>query len=602
MNSKLLSVITQLNYWRKQKVSKANFLILAAAVVGVLGGMAASILKQLTHFIEDSLQNDLHWKYKYYLYLFFPLLGIFLTLLYVKTFIRKGKFQHGLTPILYSISRDSSKISFHNIYSQIISSAITVGFGGSVGLEAPIVFSGSSIGSNIGRFFGLNYREVTLLLACGAGAGIAGAFNSPIAGMVFAIEILLPTFSIPVFIPLLIAVAAASVVSKIFYPKPLFVLVTEGWHMNALPLYVLMAIGIGYFSVYFFKLNFFIKKQFGKIKNPYNKVWIGGIVIGLFIALLPALYGEGYVTIQALLKGRYTSLLANSFFSDFQSNPWWLIGFAALTLFGKSFASLFTIYAGGNGGTFGPSLVMGGLFGFVFAFTVNHLGILLHLNTPQLNITNFIVVGMAASLSGIMHAPLTGIFLIAEITGGYALMVPLMIVSAIAYFINKANTKFSIYTKTLADSGELMSHEHKDGNILRMMKLKYLIEKDFVILKPDDTPKSRSHDIIHTKKNIFPVIDNDGNLLGTVSTETLLELLVNKDQESISKTIKSICNPAPDYIDVHTDMFEVMAKMDTQNIRIFPVVDDKMKYLGFVSKSGIMNKYRDLLKRDSDFI
>jgi CIC family chloride channel protein len=596
MNAKLLTVVTRLNQWRKQKVSKANFLILLAAVVGILGGLAASLLKLLTHFIEDSLQNDLQWKYKYYLYLFFPLLGICLTVLYIRTFIRKDKFKHGLTPILHSISRNSSKISFHNIYSQIFTSALTTGFGGSVGLEAPIVYSGSAIGSNIGRFFGLNYREVTLLLACGAGAGIAGAFNSPIAGMVFAIEILLPTFSIPVFIPLLISVATASVISRLLYTRPLFVLVTEGWVMNALFFYVIMALAIGYFSVYFFKLNFYIKSKFEKIKKPFNRIWIGGIVIGLLIAVFPALYGEGYVTIQALMNGKYSSLLANSFFSNYQTNPWLLILFAALTLFGKSFASLFTIYSGGNGGTFGPSLVMGGLIGFIFAYTVNQTS-WVHLNT-----TNFIVVGMAAALSGIMHAPLTGIFLIAEITGGYELMVPLMIVSAIAYFINKANVKHSIYTKSLADNEEFVSKEFEDGNILRRMKLKYLLENDFVTLSPDDTPKERSHDIIHTDKNIFPIVDNKGILMGIIYSEELLEILISKDEGDKNTPLKDLHHPLSESINHNANIFEVMQKMDTQNTFIFPVISDEYEYKGFVSKSGILNKYRALMKRNNDFM
>lgn len=596
MNPKLLTAITNVNQWRKQRISKGNFLIIAAAVVGVMGGLAASVLKQLTHFIEDSLQNHFEWQYKYYLYLFFPLIGIFLTVLYIKTFIRKDKFKHGLTPIIYSISRNSSKIGFHNVYSQIFTSALTTGFGGSVGLEAPIVYSGSAIGSNIARFFGLNYREVTLLLACGAGAGIAGAFNSPIAGMVFAIEILLPTFSIPVFIPLLISVATASVVSRILYSRPLFVLVTEGWAMNALLFYILMAIAIGFFSVYFFNLNFFIKKQFDKIKRPYNKVWIGGIIIGLCIALFPALYGEGYVTIQALLNGKYSSLLSNSFFAGYRDNQWLLIAFAICTLFGKSLASLFTIYSGGNGGTFGPSLVMGGLIGFIFAHTINQTG-WIHLNT-----TNFIVVGMAAALSGIMHAPLTGIFLIAEITGGYELMVPLMIVSSISYFINKANTRYSIYTKSLADSGELISHELKDGAVLRRMKLKYVIEKDFVTFAPEDTPQSRSHDIIHTDKNIFPVVDKDSLLLGVIYSEELLELLVGKSEEGKSTPMKTLLHPSADSININTNMFEVMQKMDSQNIPIFPVVTDEFSYVGFVSKAGILNKYRALLKREQDYL
>jgi CIC family chloride channel protein len=596
MNSKTIAIIEHLNQWRKQRISKANFLIIAALVVGILGGLAAALLKQLTHLIEEFLQNELHWKYKYYLYLFFPLIGIFFTVLYIKTFIRKRKFKHGLTPIMSDISRNSGRVDLHNIYSQIITSALTAGFGGSVGLEAPIVASGSSIGSNIGRFFGLNSREVTLLLACGAGAGISGAFNSPIAGMVFAVEILLPTFSIPAFIPLLIAVATASVVSRFLYSKQLFVLVTEGWHMNALIFYTVMAFIIGGFSIYFFKLNFFLQRQFAKIKGTYNKVWIGGIMIGLFIAVFPALYGEGYITIQELMNGNYESLLANSFFSDFKSNQWMLIGFAVLTLFGKSLASLLTLYSGGNGGTFGPSLVMGGFIGFIFAHTINQFG-WIHLNT-----TNFIVAGMAAALSGIMHAPLTGIFLIAEITGGYALMVPLMIVSAIAYFINKGALKHSIYTKSLAESGDLATPEFKDGATLRRMKLKYLIEDDFIILKPEDTPFDRSHDIIHTQRNVFPVVAKDGTLQGIINGEELLEILVNKQGMEAMTPMQELMHPLTETV-LHTaGTFEVMRDMETRNIQIYPVVDENNLYKGFVSKTGILNKYRALLKRDSDYL
>jgi chloride channel protein, CIC family len=596
MNQKFSALLININKWRRQKISNANFLLILAAVVGLLGGLAASLLKMVTHFIEDSLQNDLHWKYKYYLYLVFPLIGILLTVVYVRTFIRKDKFRHGLTPILKSISHNSGKISFHNIYSQIITSAITTGFGGSVGLEAPIVYSGSAIGSNLSRFFGLRYREVILLLACGAGAGIAGAFNSPIAGMVFALEILLPTFSIPAFIPLLISVATATVVSKTINSKPLFVLVTEGWATQALFFYVIMAFCIGYFSVYFFKLNFFIKGLFEKIKRPYHKIWIGGAAIGLMIALFPALYGEGYVTIQQLMNGNYSSLLANSFFSAYRDSPWLLILFATLTLFGKSLASLLTVSSGGNGGAFGPALVMGGFIGFIFAHSINQLG-WVHLNT-----TNFIVVGMAAALSGIMHAPLTGIFLIAEITGGYVLMVPLMIVSAIAFFINKANTRHSIYTKALADEHAVIQSDFNDQNILKRMKLKYLLERDLVQLHPEDTPRSRSGDIIQTDQNIFPVVATDGTLAGIVYSQELLEILISKNDPAENTPIQDLLHPAMDNININTDMVEVMQKMDIENTFTFPVVSDDYEYKGFVSKKGIMNKYRALMKRDSDFM
>lgn len=585
-----------INDWRKRKISKTNFLIIAAAVVGVLGGVASSLLKKLTHYIASFLQNDFHWQYKYYLYLFFPLIGIFLTILYIRIFIRRHKFQHGIPAILYNISRNSSKLDFHNIYSQVITSAFTVGLGGSAGLEAPAVASGSAIGSNIGRLFGLNYRETTLLLACGAAAGIAGAFNSPIAGMIFAIEVILPEFSIPAVIPLLLASALASVISKLLYSEPLFALVTKDWIVEAFWYYIALGVLIGLYSVFYSKLNSKIFKLFDKIKNRYNKAWIGGISLGILIALLPALYGEGYITIQKLLNGDYTSLLANSLFGQYQNITWALVLFAALSMAGKTFASVITMASGGNGGMFGPTVVVGGLFGFVFAFGLNQTGII------HLNITNFIIAGMAASVSGVMHAPLTGVFLAAEITGGYVLMVPLMIVSALSYFINKAILKYSIYTRGLAEQGHLLSHENKDNSVLRSIKLKYLLEKDFVILKPDDTPKERSNDIIHTKRNIFPVVDDEGILTGLIYSDILLELLVSNNEEDGKRLIKDIAQPAQKVIHLNTPMTDVMQIMDSQDLRILPVVDNNNKYLGFVTKNSIFIKYRTMLKRQADYM
>lgn len=585
-----------INDWRKQKISKTNFLIIAAAVVGVLGGVASSLLKKLTHYIANFLQNDFHWQYKYYLYLFFPLIGIFLTILYIRIFIRRHKFQHGIPAILYNISRNSSKLDFHNIYSQVISSAFTVGLGGSAGLEAPAVASGSAIGSNIGRLFGLNYRETTLLLACGAAAGIAGAFNSPIAGMIFAIEVILPEFSIPAVIPLLLSSALASVISKLLYSEPLFALVTKDWIVEAFWYYIALGVLIGLYSVFYSKLNSTIFKLFDKIRNRYNKAWIGGITLGILIALLPALYGEGYITIQKLLNGDYTSLLANSLFGQYQDIAWVLVLFAALSMAGKTFASVITMASGGNGGMFGPTVVVGGLFGFVFAYGLNQTGIV------HLNITNFIIAGMAASVSGVMHAPLTGIFLAAEITGGYVLMVPLMIVSALSYFINKAILKYSIYTRGLAEQGHLLSHENKDNSVLRSIKLKYLLEKDFVILKPDDTPKERSNDIIHTKRNIFPVVDDEGILTGLIDSDNLLELLVSNNEEDSKRLIKDIAQPAQKVINLNTAMTDVMQIMDSQDLRILPVVDNNNKYLGFVTKNSIFIKYRTMLKRQADYM
>jgi CIC family chloride channel protein len=597
MYKKLIKYIESINQWRKRRISNSTFIILAASVVGIMGGIASSVLKELTHYVASFLINDFHWKYKFYLYFFFPLIGILLTVLYIRTFIRRSKFQHGITAIIYNISHHSSKLDFHNIYSQVITSALTVGLGGSAGLEAPAVASGAAIGSNIGRFFGLSYRETTLLLACGAAAGISGAFNSPVAGMIFAIEVIMPEFSIPAVIPLLIASAFSSVISQMIYKEPLFVLVSRsGWVVEAFWYYIALGIITGIYSVYFSRLNFQMGNFFGKIKNSYNKVFIGGITLGIMIFLMPALYGEGYITIQKLLNGDFTSLLSNSIFSEYQNLSWALLIFAVFTLIGKTFASVITMGSGGNGGMFGPSVVVGGLLGFSFSFGLNLTGIV------HLNVTNFIIAGMAASISGVMHAPLTGIFLAAEITGGYVMMVPLMIVSALAYFINKGILKYSIYTLGLAAKGNLVTQENKEHGILRRIKLKYLIEKDFVILRPDDTPESRSADIVHTSRNVFPVVNKDGILTGVLFSDHLLELLVSKNPEDKIRPIKDIAQPPDRVVNINASMSEVMRIMDSKDTRILPVTDTNNLYLGFVTKNGIFNKYRHILMRQGNLL
>lgn len=556
--------------------------------------IAAAALKSLTHHIATFLQDEVSWEYKAYLYLFFPLIGIFLSVSYVRRFIKTRQMEHGVTPILYTISNRSSKMPVHNIYSQIITSALTVGFGGSAGLEAPIVASGSAIGSNIGRFFGLNYREVTMLLACGAAAGIAGAFNSPVAGMVFAIEILLPEFSIPAFIPLLMAAATSSVISRILYEEPLFHLVTDTWVIQALFFYVLLAIVVGLFSIYFTKLNDATRKWFSTIKNRYNKLAIGGLTLGVLIFIFPSLYGEGYIAIQQLLAGKHLSLVNNSVFSQYQNIGIFVVFYTLFTVVAKAFATVITLHSGGNGGNFGPSVVMGGLLGFAFAFGINLTG------WVQLNEANFIMAGMAGAMSGIMHAPLTGIFLIAEITGGYVLMVPLMIVSAISYFIKRATSKYSIYTKSLAEKGDWLSHGDKDKTVLKMMKLRYLLERNFTILYPNEKPAERRLDIIHTKRNIFPVVEENGKLTGIIFSEKLFEILIG--EEKSDKTMKELAQTPQDIIRIDANMYDVMRKMDREDIWILPVVDKNDRYLGFVSKSAIFNKYRALLMRQGSYL
>lgn len=403
----------------------------------------------------------------------------------------------------------------------------------------------------------------------------------------------MPEFTIPAFIPLLISAATASVVARLFYKEQLFFLVTEGWQFSALPFYILMAVLIGLFSIYFTKLYFFIKGRFKGIKNDYYRAITGGLILGALILLFPSLYGEGYITIKQLLAGNHASLLNNSLFSEYSTSATIILLFTVFTIFAKSFATLITLAAGGNGGIFGPSLIMGGLTGFLFAQAVNETG-LIYLNTP-----NFMVAGMAAALSGIIHAPLTAIFLIAEITGGYELMVPLMIVSAISYFMIRRTLKYSVYTKALAEKGELLSHEDKDTMVLQMMKLKYLIDTDFIILKPNEDPQTRKNEIIQSKRNIFPVTDEVGRLIGIVYSDSLFHVLLESEK---SIAIKNIMTQPPTVLSINSSMHDVMKKMEKDDIWVLPVISSDNKYIGFVSKSTIFNKYRALLIRQAAYL
>ena len=590
MYIRFVNFVDQLNQYRQSKISNKNFLIIAAVIVGILAGLAASLLKGITHKIEHFLQTDLTWQYKYYLYLLFPAIGILLSVLYVRRFIRKGKFETGLTPLLYTISKNSSKVEPHNSYSQIITAAITVGFGGSTGLEAPIATSGASIGSTLGRFLGLNYRETTLLLACGAASGIAGAFNTPIAGIIFAIEILLPEFTIPAFIPLLLSAATAAVVAQLFYKEQLFFLVTEGWQINALGFYVLLAVLVGLYSIYFGKVNSSIKGAFYKIKNPYQKIAVGGIMLGVLIFLFPTLYGEGYITINSLLKGNYTAVISNSIFSEYSHFPAAVIVFTIATVMLKSVATLITLSAGGNGGTFAPSLIIGGLLGFIVSYTINVTGL------AQVSTANFIVAGMAAALGSLMHAPLTGIFLIAEITGGYVLMIPLMITTAIAYLINRSVSKYSIYTKPLADKGELSHHEDKDTTVLNMMRLAPLVERNYLAFNENDLLVDRIAEILKSKRNVVPITTEEGKFKGVIYIETVLAQTIKPNEMSLK--LADLMEEVKPVV-ISADLKVALRKMEQENVWVLPVVNGYGKYIGMLSKTSIFNKYRDILNQQS---
>ncbi|HEX3073292.1 MAG TPA: chloride channel protein, partial [Ignavibacteriales bacterium] len=567
------------------KIDDKSFLILASILVGIIAGLAAVVLKASVNYIEDYLVTRSKGAYENYLLLAFPLIGILLTVIYVQVF-RKGKITKGLGNIIYTVAKGSSDLPRHKTYSHMISSALTVGFGGSAGLEAPIVITGAAIGSNAAKALKLNYKGRTLLLASGSAAGISAIFNSPIAGVIFAFEALLPEFSVPSFVPLLIASATSAVVSNLLYSGQLFILVTEGWAMNAIPYYMLLGVLCGLVSAYIIKFTLKIEVFFSKMNKPYLKAVLGGLALGIIIFIFPPLYGEGYISIEELFAGRYHELLSGSFFYFYANNQWFMLAFIGAIILIKVFATSITVGAGGNGGIFAPSLFTGALTGFFLAALMKALGI------ADLNHANFIAVGMAGILSGVIHAPLTGIFLIAEVTGGYELFVPLMIVSAISFFTSRYLMGYSVYTKTLVEKG-LWSPSDKDKNMLGQIAIKSSVETDFAVLHPNDKLRDALKAVAHSKRNIFPVVDNHNKLLGIIMLDDVRELMLESDSHDIILAYE-VMKPPQGAIDIEADMYEAMNNFEKLKLWNLPVLENG-KYAGFISKSTIFNKYRDLL-------
>lgn len=582
------AILDKINHWRVRHISNKTFLILVSIIVGVVAGLAAIVLKVVVHNIQHFLRYILENPSFNFLLFIFPLIGIFLTVFYVQRF-RKGKIGRGVGSILLSIAKKSSNIDKDKTYSHMISSALTVGMGGSAGLEAPIVVTGAAIGSNTARDLKLNYRERTLMLACGVAAGISAIFNSPIAGVLFAVEVILYEFSIPAFVPILISSATASVLSSFLYEGQLFFLITKGWRFEALPFYILLGSLMGLISVYVTRVSIKTEKLFKGKKHPYIKALLGGIVLGLIIFLFPPLYGEGYYSIENLLRGKYSSLLDNSLFTEYSNNVWFLILFAAGIVLIKVFATSITIGAGGNGGIFAPSLFIGAITGFVFAHTINQLGFI------ELTEANFIVAAMAGALSGVIHAPLTGIFLIAEITGGYALFVPLMIVSSISYLIARYFEPYSIYARKLVEKG--IHGKDRDRIVLNRIKLKSILESDFIAVTTETTLGELVDKIEHSRRNIFPVLDEFSHLVGVVLLDNIREVMFHHEQYD-KVHVKDLMTQPPCVLDIHEEMFDVMKKFDRLQVWNLPVTEGN-RYVGFVSKSTIFTKYRNLLIKQS---
>ena len=582
-------IIDRLKVFKQRYIGDHTAMVLASILVGLVSALAAVVLKhfvRLVHLIPDFF---LTWSHTTLIYIISPLIGVLLTVLFVKLFL-KGKLEKGLSSILFSVARKSGKIEKSKMYSHMVTSGLTIGFGGSAGLEAPIVITGSAIGSNIAGFLGFGNKERTLLLACGAASGIAAVFNSPIAGVIFAVEVLLTDVTIPVFIPLLISTATATILSKFLLKGQLFYLVTNDWYYNAIPFYVLLGILCGLISVYMTRVTLSIEGFFENRKSVILKAIFGGLALGLMIYLFPPLFGEGYHTIETLFKGDTLSLLKNSVFSFIPFSPWAIFIFTCLVVLLKIVATSITLGSGGNGGIFAPSLFTGGLTGFGTAFLVNSLGI------AQLHVSNFIAVGMAGIMSGVVHAPLTAIFLIAEITGGYVLFVPLMIVSALSFFISRYFEPYSIYTKKLAQKGEYDTSD-KDSAIFKNISLDGIVETEFIALNQNDTFRTLIDAFTRSKRNVFPVVDNDQNFIGIIPLENFKEFMF-KAEVYDEIWLKDITSKSEITIDINESMDDAMIKLESSNLWNIPVTNQG-KYIGFISRANILSFYRRILKKSS---
>ncbi len=576
--------------WRIKHVRDRNFLIYLGILIGIVSGLAAVTLKGSVHWLQSVLG---HFADDYTLFhVGYPLIGILLTVL-VSHYFFKEQMGHGITKILYNISKKSSILSRTKMYSRMITSAITVGFGGSVGLEAPIVVTGSAIGSNLGRLVHLNYNKRTLLIGCGAAAAISAIFNSPVAGVIFAIEVLLTDVTIAMFIPLLIASVFGSLVSKsLLGDEILFSFqLQDSYVLNDLPFIILMGIVAGLLSVYFTRTTFWVEGKLAKIKSILWRAMLGGIGLGILILFMSPLYGEGYETIKLLLHGEVQEIMARLSGLGVPDTPLAAILFFTVVILFKPVASALTIGSGGSGGIFAPSLFIGGVMGFVFASSVNLVA-----GTEMLSVSNFTLIGMSGLMSGILHAPLTAIFLIAEITSGYTLFVPLMLVSAIAYSTAIYFENHSLYEKHLAISGDLIPRD-KDKRVLREINIDKVIETDLLKIAPEATLGELVSLVRKSKRNLFPVVNVKGELVGIITLDDIRDIMFDH-QKYDDVFVNSLMHTAPAHVSPHENMQSVMQKFEATGAWNLPVLDDG-KYVGFLSKSRIFNTYRNKLRRQN---
>ena len=586
----------QITEWivsRIKRLTNAQLMGVLAVVVGLCAGLGTCLFEMLLYGVRAALVTWFPADRAQFLYLIYPAIGIVLATLFVK-YIVKDSISEGVTRVLYAMSRRDSQIAPHNCWTSIVGGATTIGFGGSVGPEAPIVLTGAAIGSNIGRLAKLNYKELTLMLCCGAGAAVAAIFKAPITGVVFVLEILMLDITATSVIPLLISSITATTTALMFRGFDPIISVTlsesDAFVLQQIPLYILLGVCCGAMSYYFTSVNSIIGTYVKNIKTQYRRWAFAGVVLGVLIFIFPPLYGEGYEGMMELMHGRVASLFDNSLFFKFSNIEWVAIVYVVAIMFFKVVAMATTNAAGGVGGTFAPSLFVGAFVGAALALICNACF------DWDISIVSFTLVGMAGVMAGVMKAPLTSIFLIAELSNGYGLFIPLMIVACISFAVGYRLDKDSIYTKQLRMRGELLTHD-KDQSAFVFMSLDKLMETDFIRLKETFTLGDVVNIISSARRNIFPVIDNFGHLLGVVQLDDLREDMFKR--ERWGRSITHYMVQPPYRILQHELVQSVLPHFEKNHTWMLPVVDKDNRYLGFISKSRILNAYREALVKIS---
>lgn len=578
--------------WRIKHIPQRQFIVILSILTGLITGLVAVLLKNSTHFIQELVTGERLRDYHQVYYFLFPIIGILITVLIKRSY--SGPVGEGIPSTLYAISRRNGILKPYRMYASLITSAFTVGMGGSVGLEGPTVSTGSAIGSNLGRMMHLTYKQRILLISCATAGAIAAIFNAPIAAIIFTIEIFSLDLTMASLVPLLLASVSGAVMSMFLQGdnriEILSADVVAAFDVAHIPAYVGLAVMCSLVSIYFKRAFFTTERLFNRVGNTYLKVVIGGLALGLLIFLIPPLYGEGYGTINHLLDGNVDQVLSRSFLWDEAAGlPTILALLAGLFLF-KVLAASFTMNAGGVGGIFAPTLFMGSALGLFFARVVNSTGIA---SLPE---SNFVLVAMGGLMAGVLHSPLTAIFMIAEITGGYELFLPLMLTSAIAYLVTKGIDPHSIYTEQLARRGDLITH-NKDQTILTLMKTEQVIETDFIKTKPDMKLRDLVKVFTQSRRNLFPVLDK-GVLVGVLTLDDFKAMLFDKTLYDKVFVRDLMTNP-PAVVEKTETMEAVMHKFQTTGAWNLPVVDQG-KYVGFISKSKLFSAYRRKLLEVSD--